>query len=73
VKKATIQKPILKSLTFVQKARTLVPATPALALRTVISKDKQKIYASSDTVYKGAVFGRDSIEVAEDLITLRPK
>lgn len=45
---------------------------PSQALRTVISKDGLGVYASSDTLYRGAVFGRDSIEVAEDLIKIRP-
>jgi glycogen debranching enzyme len=31
------------------------------------------VYASSDTLFKGAVFGRDSLVVAEDLMTLRPQ
>lgn len=47
--------------------------TPSLALRSVISKDGLGVYASSDTLFKGAVFGRDSIEVAEDLLLVRPR
>lgn len=31
------------------------------------------MYASSDTLFRGAVFGRDSLVVAEDLMTLRPQ
>ena len=47
---------------------------PALvALRSVISKSGKGVYASSDTMFKGAVFGRDSLEVGEDLLALRPK
>lgn len=68
-----MQNSILKRLTFKQKVRIPVPSSPQLALRTVISKDGLGVYASSDTVYRGAVFGRDSIEVAEDLLALRPK
>jgi glycogen debranching enzyme len=45
---------------------------PALALATVISRDGQSVYASSDTMFKGAVFGRDSLEVADDLIAIKP-
>lgn len=46
---------------------------PALALRRVTSKSGKGVYASSDTLFKGAVFGRDSLEVGEDLLTLRPR
>jgi len=41
---------------------------PPMALRSVTSRDGLGVYASSDTLYKGAVFGRDSLEVAEDLL-----
>src|SRR3954463_9087317 len=44
--------------------------TPLQALRSVTSKDGYGVYASSDTLYKGAVFGRDSLEVAEDLMSI---
>ncbi|MBX4196947.1 hypothetical protein KW801_00110 [Candidatus Saccharibacteria bacterium] len=47
--------------------------TPLQALRSVVSKDGMGVYASSDTLFRGAVFGRDSLEVAEDLILLRPR
>lgn len=46
---------------------------PALALRSITSKTGRGVYASSDTLFRGAVFGRDSLEVAEDLMGLRPK
>lgn len=45
---------------------------PPLALRTLISKSGKGIYASSDNLFKGAVFGRDSLVVAEDLMMLKP-
>jgi glycogen debranching enzyme len=45
---------------------------PALALATVMAKDGSIVYASSDTLFKGAVFGRDAIEVAEDLMHIKP-
>jgi glycogen debranching enzyme len=45
---------------------------PALALATVISRDGQSVYASSDTMFKGAIFGRDSLEVADDLMEIKP-
>src|SRR4051812_23422300 len=45
---------------------------PSLALATVISKDGSSVYASSDTLYKGAIFGRDSLEVADDLLDVKP-
>lgn len=56
---------------FPKPRNTLV--IPQLALRTVTSKTGQGVYASSDTLYKGAVFGRDSLDVAEDLLATRPK
>ncbi len=66
-------KQTIKRLTMIQHVQNYVAKTPAQALRTVISKEGLGVYASSDTMYKGAVFGRDSIEVAEDLIHLKPK
>jgi glycogen debranching enzyme len=48
-------------------------SSPTLAFKTVTSKSGLGVYASSDTLFKGAVFGRDSLEVAEDLMYLRPK
>jgi glycogen debranching enzyme len=47
--------------------------SPSLALKTVTSKSGLGVYASSDRLFKGAVFGRDSLEVAEDLMYARPK
>ncbi len=56
------------------QVQPIMPQTPAaLALRSVISKTGKGVYASSDTLFKGAVFGRDSLEVAEDLNNLKPK
>lgn len=46
---------------------------PAIALWTVTSKTGAGVYASSDTLFKGAVFGRDSLEVAEDLLKTKPR
>jgi len=48
-------------------------AIPDLALASVTSKDRMAVYASSDSLYRGAIFGRDSLEVAEDLLTVKPK
>ncbi|OVE78758.1 hypothetical protein BVY00_02010, partial [bacterium G20] len=48
-------------------------ATPSQALRRVVSKDGLGVYASADNLFKGAVFGRDSLEVAEDLMLIRPR
>lgn len=45
---------------------------PSLALSTVVSRDGRSVYASSDTLFKGAVFGRDSLEVADDLLSVKP-
>lgn len=52
---------------------SLVRLTPSEALRLVTSKDGLGVYASSDTLFRGAVFGRDSLEVGEDLLDARPK
>src|SRR5574337_85488 len=54
-----------------KKPPIMIPAT--LALRTVISRSGHGVYASSDTLFRGAVFGRDSLVVAEDLMTLKPQ
>jgi glycogen debranching enzyme len=50
--------------TFVHASKFL----PPVALRSITSRSGLGVYASSDTLYKGAVFGRDSLEVAEDLM-----
>jgi glycogen debranching enzyme len=55
----------------VRKPKLFLP--PALALRSVVAKSGLGVYASSDTLFRGAVFGRDSLVVAEDLMTLRPQ
>lgn len=54
----------------IRKPKLLLP--PVLALRKVVSRSGLGVYASSDTLFRGAVFGRDSLVVAEDLMTLRP-
>jgi glycogen debranching enzyme len=46
---------------------------PTLALRAVTSKNGSMVYASSDRLYKGAFFTRDALEVAEDIMTLKPR
>jgi len=46
--------------------------TPLKALRGVTSSSDKGVYASSGTLFKGAVFGRDSLEVAEDLLNIKP-
>jgi glycogen debranching enzyme len=46
---------------------------PGLALASVTSRDQSAVYASSDTLYRGAIFGRDSLEVVEDILDFRPK
>jgi glycogen debranching enzyme len=55
----------------IRKPKLMLP--PMLALHTVISKSGNGVYASSDRLFKGAVFGRDSLVVADDLMTLRPQ
>ncbi len=52
-------------------AKTLL--LPGIALKKVTSKSGKGVYASNDVLFKGAVFGRDSIEVAEDLMHLKPR
>lgn len=47
--------------------------SPAMALRRVTSKSGRGVYASTDSLFKGAVFGRDSIEVAEDILDIKPR
>jgi glycogen debranching enzyme len=49
-----------------------VASTPAQALKSVTSKSGLGVYASSDRLFRGAVFGRDSLEVAEDLMYIKP-
>jgi glycogen debranching enzyme len=58
-------------LTPIFRTPALIRSTPYQALKTVTSKSGMGVYASSDTLFKGAVFGRDSLEVAEDLIAVR--
>lgn len=63
-------KKVLKQLPFLPK-KPLTP--PSLALWSVTSKTGKGVYASSDTLFKGAIFGRDSLEVAEDLNLVKPR
>lgn len=46
---------------------------PLQALELVTSKNGLGVYASADVLYRGAVFGRDSIETGEDIIDVRPE
>jgi glycogen debranching enzyme len=48
-------------------------AFPPLALKSVTAPDNSNVYASSDELYKSAEFGRDSLEVAEDLLPFKPR
>lgn len=50
-----------------------VRRTPGQALNAVTSKSGLGVYASADRLFKGAVFGRDSLDVADDLMYARPK
>lgn len=61
-----------KLLDYVPTARNVL-ILPPLALKSVTAKDGSAVYASSDTLYRDAIFGRDSLEVAEDLMTVKPK
>lgn len=42
-------------------------------LSCVWSPNGRGVYASADKLYKGAVFGRDSLEVAEDIMSYKPE
>ena len=50
-----------------------VRSTPTQALKSVTSKSGLGVYASSDRLFRGAVFGRDSLEVADDLMFIKPR
>jgi glycogen debranching enzyme len=60
-------------LNIIPTARKAALLLPPVALSRIVSKDGQRIYASDDLLYKGAVFGRDSLEVAEDLMNTKPQ
>lgn len=64
-------KRVIRRIPGVNAVKPLVP--PAWAMRTLVSKSGKGVYASSDTLFKGAVFGRDSIEVAEDLLVFKQR
>lgn len=53
--------------------RPKVRKTPTQALSSVTSKSGLGVYASSDRLFRGAVFGRDSLEVADDLMHIKPR
>lgn len=65
--KIIVQKAIER---LIKKPKLLL--APPLALHTLISKSGNGVYASSDNLFKGAVFGRDSLVVAEDLMEIKP-
>lgn len=50
------------------------PLTQPLPARTVLQTllSPEGIYASGDTLFKNAIFGRDSLEVAEDVMASQP-
>ena len=50
-----------------------VRLSPTQALYSVTSKSGLGVFASSDRLFRGAVFGRDSLEVAEDLMYAKPR
>lgn len=62
-------KKVIKRIPFLPKP--MLP--PIIALRSVTSRSGKGVYASSDTLFRGAIFGRDSLEVAEDLLVIKPK
>jgi glycogen debranching enzyme len=64
---------IFKQIPEVLPLPGVVRRTPAQALMSVTSKSGQGVYASSDKLFKDAIFGRDSLEVAEDLMYIRPR
>lgn len=55
-----------------QTTKTLLKDPLKILDEQLLPPDKLGVYASADLLYKGAVFGRDSLEVAEDLLELRP-
>lgn len=48
-------------------------AFPPLALSLVTAPNNSNVYASADALYRSAEFGRDSLEVAEDLLPYKAK
>src|SRR5438309_2064198 len=46
---------------------------PALALSSILAEDKRHVYASADRMYRYAYFGRDTVEVTEDIMQWRPR
>lgn len=62
---------IRQIIDFVPPARKAL-IIPALAFNTVIAPGGKNVYASSDDLFRGAIFGRDSLEVAEDIMRIRP-
>lgn len=43
------------------------------ALKLVLSSNGEGVYASADVLFKGAVFGRDSLKVGRDLLNVKPE
>lgn len=68
---------ILKDMSIQIKNRPALPYSLTLAiyrsLQSVVSKSGKGVYASGGVLFRGAVFGRDSLEVAEDIYVLRPR
>lgn len=62
---------IRRSLNSISPVRHVL-TLPSLALASVMASDGSAVYASSDVLCKGAIFGRDSLVVAEDLLLLKP-
>jgi len=50
-----------------------VRQTPGQALRAVTAKNEMGVYASADHLFHYAVFGRDSLAVADDLMHIKPR
>lgn len=50
-----------------------VRRTPTQALNLVTSKTGHGVYASADRLFRGAIFGRDSLVVADDLMYIKPR
>lgn len=49
------------------------PVPTEEALKLVLSANGEGVYASGDTLFNGATFGRDSLEVAEDILEVKPE
>ena len=57
----------------VSQSEFLLDPQPDVALERIKSPEGDAIYASGDALYNGAFFGRDSLEVIDDLLDKEPE